>query len=111
MAGEAKFRKGKLAMLTLTLSPGTKFDDLVTDVKKELGGIEPNISVLESQNAYGARLQSRRAVWITDNLNVEATEARSFQYSDMGVILIIWDLDSLAEEKAWQEKYRPSTIH
>ncbi|MGB8783545.1 MAG: hypothetical protein WCD02_10540 [Terriglobales bacterium] len=109
--GNVTFRGSQLVMIVFNLEKGTPLDDVVADINKELGGVEPMMNVDTKQNGYGATLSQRKATWNTTNVTVEASEMRSFQYGNMGVLVIVTDSAYLKTKEAERQASRPSTIH
>jgi len=110
-SGWADFHNARLVILRLTLKAGTPFEDVVTDISKELGGAEPTKSLVTRQVDVGGILQERKASWNVNNLQVEADEMKDFEYGDMGVAVVVADSEYLKEKEATREATRPSTIH
>jgi len=109
--GWADFHKARLVTLRLTLKAGTPFEDVVTDISKELGGAEPTKSLVTRQVPVGGILQERRASWNASSLQVEADEMKDFEYGDTGVAVVVADSEYMKEKEATREATRPSTIH
>jgi hypothetical protein len=105
-SGWADFHNSRLIILRLTLKAGTSFEDVVTDVSKELGGAEPRKTLVTRQVAVGGILQERRADWNANDLQVEADEMKDFEYGDMGIAVVVANSEYLKEKEAT----RPSTI-
>jgi hypothetical protein len=83
----------------------------VTDINKELGGVEPTMSIDTKQNGFGATLHQRKATWNANNVKVEASEIRDFRYGDMGVLVIVTDSAYFKTKEAEHQANRPSTIN
>lgn len=107
--GSATFDKSRLVVLIVRLEH-VSWEDVVTDVGRELGGAEPARSVATEQNAFGGTLQERRANWNVNNLAVQADEVRDFRYGNLGVLVTVADSESLKEREATRQATRPSTI-
>ena len=110
-SGWADFHKARLVTLRLSLRAGTPFEDVVTDISKELGGAEPTKSLVTRQVAVGGILQERKATWNASNLQVEADEMKDFEYGDTGVAVVVADSAYVKEKEATREATRPSTVH
>jgi hypothetical protein len=82
------FRGSRLVTLAFGLKPGTRFEDVVTDISKELGDAAPMRSVVMRQNGT---FQERRANWDVNNLHAEAGEMRDSQHDDLGIAVAITD--------------------
>lgn len=108
--GKSAFHSLRLVMLSFTLEAGTSFEDVVSDISKELAAA-PTKSVVTSQNAFGGTLQEQKATWKLKNLQVETQEMRSFQYGDLGVFVGVADSEFLKAQEAARQTTRPSTIH
>lgn len=115
--GSATFHNSRLVMLILIWPSFAKlnltapaFEDVVTDLRNELGGAEPTRSVDTKQNAYGATLQELRATWDVNNVYVQAGEMRNFEFSGIGVQVVIADSEYLKQVEAERQATRPNTI-
>ena len=109
--GSVTFRDSKLVSIALEMKEGTQLEDVVTDISKELGGVEPTMGIDTLQNGFGATLQQRKATWNANNLNVVASEMRSFQRRDMGVLVIVTDIAYFKMKEAERQANRTNTIH
>lgn len=109
--GEVTFRDSKLALMTFEVKAGTPLEDVVTDINKELAGVEPTMSVDTKQNGFGASLQQRKAAWSTNSLIVDANEMRDFRYGDLGILVIVADSAFFKAKEAERQAQRSSTIH
>jgi len=103
-SGGATFHNSRLVILNFSLKSGTLFEDVVTDISRELGGAEPTKSTITRQSHVGGLLQERRANWSVNNLHVQADEMKDFEYGDMGVAVMAVDSEHPSEAT------RPSTI-
>jgi hypothetical protein len=108
---QVTFRDSKLVSLVFDLKQGTRLEDVVSDINKELGGVEPTMSTVTKQNGFGATLHERKGTWNANNLNVEASEMRDFRYGDMGVLVIVTDSAYFKTKEAERQANRPSTIN
>jgi len=106
-SGWADFHNSRLVILSFSVKAGTPFEDVVTDITKELGGAEPTKSMVTRQVVVGGILQERRANWNENNLRVEAAEMKDFEYGETTVAVTVADSEYLKEKEAT----RPSTIH
>ncbi len=109
--GQVTFRDSKLVSIVFDLKQGTRLEDVVTDINKELGGVEPTMSIDTKQNGFGATLHQRKATWNANNVKVEASEIRDFRYGDMGVLVIVTDSAYFKTKEAEHQANRPSTIN
>ncbi len=103
--GWAEFYKSRLVILTFTLNAGISFEDVVSDIDKELGGVEPARTTVTRQSRIGSILQERRANWIANNLEIQAEEMKDVD-DDLGISVTVVDSEYLKEKEA----NRPSTI-
>jgi hypothetical protein len=104
-SGWADFHKSRLVILNFSLKAGTPFEDVVTDIGKELGGAEPAKSMVTRQSHVASILQERRATWNASNLHVQADEMKD-ENGDMGIAVTVANSEYLKEK----ETNRPSTI-
>jgi len=105
-SGWANFHNSRLEILSFSVKAGNRFEDVVTDISRELGGAEPSKSMVTRQSNIGGLLQERRANWNVNNLQVQADEVKDFEYGDMGVSVMVTDSEYLKEKEAT----RPNTI-
>jgi len=108
--GQVTFRDSKLALMTFSLKAGTLLEDVVTDINKEIVGVEPTMSVDTKQNGFGATLQQRKATWNANNLIVEAGEMKDFRYGSMGVLVVVADSGFFKAKEAERQVKRSNTI-
>jgi hypothetical protein len=109
--GQVTFRDSHLVLIIFNLKAGTPLEDVVTDINKELVGVEPTMSLDTKLNGFGATLQQRKATWNANNVGVEASEMRDFRYGDMGVLVIVADSAYFKGKEAERQANRPSTIN
>lgn len=108
--GNVTFRDSKLVVMAFDVG-GAVLEDAVADITKELGNVQPTMTVDTKQNGFGATLQARTARWSANNLTVTASEMKSFQYGNMGVSIIVGDSSYSKQKDAEREASRGSTIH
>jgi hypothetical protein len=106
--GSATFHGSKLVMM-LFLVEHARFDDVITDITNEIGGTQPVLTADTMQNAFGAKLQARQAVWNSETLRIEAKEAKTFD-RDLGIAVMVADSDYLKHKEAERQDSRPNTI-
>jgi len=104
-SGWADFHKSRLMILSFSLKAGIPFEDVVTDISKELGGAEPATIVVTRQSHIGSLLHEHRADWNASNLHVQADEMKD-ENGDMGIAVTVADSEYLKQKDA----NRPSTI-
>jgi len=104
--GWAEFNNARLVRFKFSLKAGIPFEDVVTDIGKELGGAEPTTSLITRQVVGGGILQERRAVWNVDHLHVQADEVKDYEFGGMEVAVTVAESEYLKEKEAT----RPSTI-
>ena len=104
-SGWADFHKSILVILSFSLKAGIPFEDVVTDIGKELGGAEPAKNMVTLQSHVASILQERRADWNAANLHVQADEMKD-ENGDVGIAVTVADSEYLKEKQA----NRPSTI-
>ncbi len=103
--GWADFHASRLLILSFTLKAGIPFEDVVTDISKDLEGAEPAKTMVTRQSSVGSLLQERRANWNANNLRVEADEMKN-EEGDVGITVTVADNEYLKEKEA----NRPSTV-
>jgi hypothetical protein len=103
--GWADFHNSRLVTLRFSVKAGSRFEDVVTDIGKELGGAQPMQSMVTRQSHVGNLLQERSANWNVNNLLVQAEEMKDSEDGDVVVV-------TAADSEYFKEKEvtRPSTI-
>ena len=104
--GWAEFHSARLVTLNFSVKAGVLFDDVVSDVSKELGGAAPATSLVTRQIAAGAIVQEHRAVWNVNSLRVQADEVKDYEFDETAVAVTVSDREYLKQKQA----NRPSTI-
>ena len=104
--GWAEFNNARLLRFKFSLKKEIPFEDVVTDIGKELGGAESTTSLITRQVEGGAIVQERRAVWSVEHLHVQADEVKDYEFGGTEVAVTVAGSEYLKEKEAT----RPSTI-
>ena len=107
--GTVTFRSSRLVLMAFDV-PQAPLDDVVTDISKELGDVQPTMSVDTKQNAFGASVQERKATWHANNLTVVANEVRDFRFGNMGVLVLVRDSEYFKQKDTERQANRVNTI-
>jgi len=104
--GQVAFRDGRLMVIEMT--PPVSYEDAVSDMAQKLGAA-PQQSRKEVQNAYGATLACRAAVWETRLLAVTIEENLSSEDADFPPTVRITE-SALLESARRRQITRPNSF-